>query len=303
MIPPAKNGNGDDRLLTVPELSLYLQIPDRTILRLAATGQLPGARIADQWRFKRGVIDKWLALQMDAGDEDLEIEDVPDPAAMPLGDLLEERSVILSFEAKDALQAIEQLAARAFANGYLVDKPWFVGALVEREALSSTAMDGGVAFLHTRQRNAKKIAKPFVIVGRCHRGIDFGAPDKKPTYLFFLLGLKYDRLHLPILGRLARVLKKPEIVRTLRAAPTVTRIRDTLLHEDQRAIADQIERARLAPEKRPAEKKPAEKKSAEKRPAEKRPAEKKPAAKKPAKKPAAKKPAAKKPAAKKPAKA
>ena len=40
----------------------------------------------------------------------------------------------------------------------------------------------------------------------------FGAPDGNPTYLFFLLGLKYDRLHLPILGRLARALRNPATI-------------------------------------------------------------------------------------------
>ena len=112
---------------------------------------------------------------------------------------------------------IEELAARAYTNGWLLDKPWFVGAVVERESLSSTAMEGGVAFLHTRAKDKGKIGRPFVIVGRSWEGIMFGAPDGSPTYLFFLLGLKYDRLHLPILGRLARALRNPATIAKLRA--------------------------------------------------------------------------------------
>lgn len=224
--------------MTVREIAEYMQMNERTILKLAGTGALPAAKIGSQWRFKRDVVDAWLATQMKGpDDEEVELDRVIDGAGMPLADLLEDRSIIPEMEAKDSITAIESLAAKAFANNWLIDKPWFVGAVVEREALASTAMDGGVAFLHTRQRNSRKIARPFIVCGRSHHGIDFGAPDGKPTYLFFLLGLKYDKLHLPILGRLARVLKHPEVVRSLRAAPTLARMRDLLLREDMKALA------------------------------------------------------------------
>jgi len=127
---------------------------------------------------------------------------------------------------------IEELAARAYTNGWLADKPWFVGAVVERESLSSTAMEGGVAFLHTRAKDKGKIARPFIVVGRSWEGIMFGAPDNAPTYLFFLLGLKYDRLHLPILGRLARALRNSATIAKLRSLSSPDQLRALLLKED-----------------------------------------------------------------------
>ncbi len=135
---------------------------------------------------------------------------------------------------------IEELAARAYTNGWLVDKPWFVGAVVERESLSSTAMDGGVAFLHTRAKDKGKIGRPFIVVGRSWEGIAFGAPDGNPTYLFFLLGLKYDRLHLPILGRLARALRNPATIAKLRALSSPDQVRALLLKEDAAVRAGQM---------------------------------------------------------------
>src|SRR5262249_597096 len=116
--------------------------------------------------------------------------------------------------------------------------PWFIGAIVERESLASTAMEGGVAFLHTRQRGAAKVTRPFIVVGRSWQGIDFGAADGKPTFLFFLLGLKYDRFHLPILGRLVRLLKGSGVLTKLRAAPAAQRIRGLLLQEDARLVGN-----------------------------------------------------------------
>jgi hypothetical protein len=93
-------------------------------------------------------------------------------------------------------------------------------------------MEGGVAFLHTRAKDKGKIARPFMIVGRSWEGIMFGAPDNNPTYLFFLLGLKYDRLHLPILGRLARALRNPTTIAKLRSLSSPDLVRALLLKED-----------------------------------------------------------------------
>jgi excisionase family DNA binding protein len=243
-----KAAPSDDHLLTVRELAAYVQMSERTLLKMAAAGTVPAVKLGVEWRFKRPVIDAWLADRMGGGDpEALDLADVPDGAGVPLGDLLEERSIVPELGAKDAVAAIEALAARASASGWLSDKKWFVEAVVAREQLASTAMDGGVAFLHTRERNAAKITRPFIVFGRCHAGIDFGAPDGKPTHLFFLLGLKHDKLHLPILGRLARALRRPETVRTLRAAPSVARIRDTLLQEDARVTREEAERRKKVP--------------------------------------------------------
>ena len=229
-----------EHLLNVRELAVYMAVSERTILKMAAAGALPATRIGVEWRFKRDLIDAWLTERM--GHDELELVEIPDGLALPLGEILEEKGMVTEISAKDAVGAIEALAQRAFANGWITDKAWLVTAVVAREQLASTAMDGGVAFLHTRENSAQKITRPFIIFGRCHGGIDFGAPDGKATHLFFLLGLKSDKLHLPILGRLARIMRRPEVVRTLRAAPGSARLRDTLLQEDHKALKEEAER-------------------------------------------------------------
>jgi excisionase family DNA binding protein len=232
----------EERLLTVRELAEYMQMNERTILKLVNAGSLPGAKIASQWRFKRSVVDAWLEDQMGASnqEEEVDLSKLPDGFAMPLNDILEEQGIIADMHARDRVVAIEELVACAFHNGWVTDKPWFIGAIVERESLASTAVDGGVAFLHTRARNARKISRPFIVCGRSYHGVDFGAEDGRPTYLFLLLGLKYDKLHLPILGRLARVLRDPAVVTKLRAAPTAGRIHDLLMQEDHKFMQAQL---------------------------------------------------------------
>lgn len=232
----------EERLLTLAELANYLHMGQKTVLRLAEAKKIPGRLIDREWRFRRGAIDTWLESQSE--DEAQRFEQVPDGMMLPLSDLLPESAIIHDMQARDPLGAIEELAARAYAAKWLNDKPWFIGAVVEREVLASTAMEGGVAFLHTRAREADRISRPFIIVGRSYDGIDFGAPDAKPTYLFFLLGLKYDRLHLPLLGRLARIMaKNPHVVTRLRAATSPSKIRGTLLQLDAEEMQGRLRAA------------------------------------------------------------
>jgi len=226
----AKKQGTDSQLLTMHELAVYLHLDEQTVTKLVAAGKIPSLQVDRQWRFKREVIDAWIEEQLVGDDENF--VDVPDGMKLPLEDLLPDHAIITNMRATTPIAVIEELAARAYTNGWLTDKPWFVGAVVERESLSSTAMEGGVAFLHTRAKDKGKIGRPFIVVGRSWSGISFGAADGNPTYLFFLLGLKYDRLHLPILGRLARALRNPTTIAKLRSLSSPDQVRALLLKED-----------------------------------------------------------------------
>ncbi len=226
---PKKQGS-DSQLLTIHELAVYLHLDETTVGKLVTAGKIPSLQVDRQWRFKKAIIDEWIQDQLVGDDESF--ADVPDGMKQPLEDLLPDQAIIPGLRAKTPIGVIEELAARAYTNGWLIDKPWFVGAVVERESLASTAMEGGVAFLHTRAKDRGKIGRPFVVVGRSWEGIPFGAPDNAPTYLFFLLGLKYDKLHLPILGRLARALRNPATIAKLRALSSPDQVRALLLKED-----------------------------------------------------------------------
>jgi excisionase family DNA binding protein len=244
----AKNRGSDGQLLTMHDLAAYLHLDEATVSKLVTAGKIPALQVDRQWRFKRTQIDAWIEEQLVGDDENF--AEIPDGMKLPLEDLLPDQAIITNLRARVPVGVIEELAARAYTSGWLLDKPWFVGAVVERESLASTAMEGGVAFLHTRAKDKGKIGRPFMVVGRSWEGIMFGAPDGNPTYLFFLLGLKYDRLHLPILGRLARALRNPATIAKLRALSSPDQIRALLLKEDAAA------RSGVVPEFQEAARKP-----------------------------------------------
>jgi excisionase family DNA binding protein len=51
----------DHKVMTIDEVSEYLQLHPLTVRRLARDGELPAAKIGRQWRVKRDLLDRWLA--------------------------------------------------------------------------------------------------------------------------------------------------------------------------------------------------------------------------------------------------
>lgn len=59
-----------DSVMTVKEVADYLRVNQRTVYRLAMGRKLPGFKVGTTWRFKRSVIDGWIAAQTEAADPD-----------------------------------------------------------------------------------------------------------------------------------------------------------------------------------------------------------------------------------------
>jgi len=53
-----------DKLWTVKEVAEYLQLDEHTIYRMAREGKIPAFKVANQWRFKREMIEEWLQRQI-----------------------------------------------------------------------------------------------------------------------------------------------------------------------------------------------------------------------------------------------
>src|SRR2546425_2197084 len=73
----------DDRLMTVKELAAYLNLNERTVLKLAAEGPLPAVKVGNQWRFREAMIGAWLDDQM-VRISRRDVEPPPPPRADPL---------------------------------------------------------------------------------------------------------------------------------------------------------------------------------------------------------------------------
>ncbi len=211
-----------DRLMTARQVAAYLNVNERTVLKLVSEGALPGVKIGNQWRFRKAMLDTWLDDQM-LGVAPQHIE-VGTAARAPrrmldLASCFQPGHVIPELEASTKIGVVEELATLANRLGLVRDKNWFVGALIERENIMPSAVGNGVAFLHTRYRHPEQVVRPFMVLGRSRGGVDFDALDGRPTHLFFVLGLKFYELHIPWLAKLAQMFAHAEATRALLAAP------------------------------------------------------------------------------------
>ena len=230
----------DDRLMTVKELAAYLNLNERTVLKLAAEGPLPAVKVGNQWRFRKAMIDAWLDDQM-LGISRRYVAPPRAPSAdrlrLELASCFAASHVIPELAARTKTTVVEELAAHAHALGLVRDKTWFVGGLIERENVMPSATGNGVAFLHTLHRSPEHVVRPFMVLGRSTRGVDFDALDGAPTHLFFVLGLKYEELHLPWLTKLSHMLARREAVEALLAAPDAAAVCETLAEAERRLQA------------------------------------------------------------------
>ena len=56
-----------DKVLTIEELAAYLKISKSSLYKLAQKGEVPGQKVGKHWRFRRDIIDQWLAESPFAG--------------------------------------------------------------------------------------------------------------------------------------------------------------------------------------------------------------------------------------------
>lgn len=50
-----------DNVLTIEELAVYLKISKSSLYKLAQKGEVPGQKVGKHWRFRRDIIDQWMA--------------------------------------------------------------------------------------------------------------------------------------------------------------------------------------------------------------------------------------------------
>ena len=192
--------------MTAKEAADYLKLAERTLVRLAHEGKIPGVKIGGQWRFRRALLDEYL--------DTLASESVASSGAtramaadVDLHQILNASQIIPDLEASDRASVIHTMAEHVTKLDLVKDQSWLEAALTARERLVPTAVPEGVAFMHARRRATDMFPHQFIALGRSPEGLAFGSPDMAKTKIFFLLALRNDTLHLRWLSRLAWIVR------------------------------------------------------------------------------------------------
>ncbi len=85
--------------------------------------------------------------------------------------------------------------------------------LHKREGLGSTGIGGGIAIPHCRTIAVEKLT---VLCALKRDGVEYGAPDKKPVKIFFMVvAPPHDVTYLVFLGKLVEVVNEKQLKRAI----------------------------------------------------------------------------------------
>lgn len=242
------------RVLNADEAARYLHLSRAELERLARDGQIPCERRGGRLVFRLVEIDAWASRRiLEAGARELatfarpgELPGGGKPAPeVRLAELIPPELIAPALAAKTRASVLREMVALAERAGVVCDARALVETLEAREALCPTAVPGGVAFLHPRSPQPDLFATSWLALGRTVQPIHFGAPDGRPTDLFFLLGCREEALHLRTLARLCLLAQKTDLLARLRAAPDEPEaLHAALLEAEAAALAAVASRAR-----------------------------------------------------------
>jgi len=224
-------------LFTAQQLAEYLQLSKRTIYRLVERNQIPAVRVGGQWRFPRSAVDYWLDMRLNVlpSVELAALQAEAAESAQPLSDALTEANALIAVPAGDKAGVVREFVARVeFPE--TADRELVVRRVLEREALCSTAMPGGVAVLHTSRWEPRVLrAHDVLAVGHLTAPVDFGALDGGRTAVLVLVLARNERSHLVLLTKMTRLCHEAAFVQRLSAAGSAADVR-TLVEEFERTV-------------------------------------------------------------------
>lgn len=137
---------------------------------------------------------------------------------MRIVDLLKPEAIRLHQTLADKSEAIERLIDLHASVGNIKDKEVFRKEILKREELGSTAVGDGIAIPHAK---SETVAAPGLAAMTVPDGVDYGAPDGKPSDILFMIAAPLDGdLHLEVLSRLMTLLMDEGLRAKLKAAKT-----------------------------------------------------------------------------------
>lgn len=209
---------------SLEELAKFLKRSEKEIKKLAEKEIIKGRKAQGTWVFSLPDVVAWMEQEMThmETEQTAKLEQAvsagvsEDLENISLKDLLSIDSIDLALSAKTKASIINEIVQIGERTGKLWDAVTMAKALREREEMSSTALENGVAILHPRRPQPNIIAEDFLVLAISRNPVPFGGGRDNETDIFFLLCCQTDARYLKTLGKLARVIKTPDFLDSLR---------------------------------------------------------------------------------------
>lgn len=136
---------------------------------------------------------------------------------MKITDFLVENRIVFGLKSKNKEEVLKEMAELFLTSNDIIKEGMFdtfVEDLIERENLTSTGMQDGIAIPHAKSPAVEKLALSLAIVPE---GIDFDSFDSEPSKLFFMIASPENikREHLDLLQKISKLSYEEEILEDL----------------------------------------------------------------------------------------
>ena len=237
------------KILSLDAVAEYLHLTPDDIMQRAKFNEIPHEKRGQRMVFFKDAIDLWasprlLCLPGRRLTEYHRKSTLNTRGILPRQTLLPEMIhsgfIAPALLSKTKASVLHELVALAATTGHFSNASDLAARLEAREALCSTGMPGGFALPHPHLPDPYLFEASFTILGRTVQEIYFGAPDDKPTDLFFLICCHDDRLHLHLLARICLMAQNTAMLDQLRSAADAPAMQTSLLAAEEQVLAKTI---------------------------------------------------------------
>jgi excisionase family DNA binding protein len=235
------------RTFGIDEMARYLHLSRADLDRLVKDQDIPFERHGERLVFRKVDIDAWASQRILGleGRHLTEYHQKSSRGAQQIGsqeaimpEMIRPEFIAPALAAKTKASVLRQMAALAEKTGRVNDPRALLEGLEAREELCSTGIPGGLALLHSRNPESYLFETAFLALGRTIQQIPFGAPDGRPTNIFFLIGCPDDRMHLHTLARLCLMAQKTDLLVDLRQAGDADAMCECILAAEQAVLTN-----------------------------------------------------------------
>src|SRR3990167_8757404 len=156
---------------------------------------------------------------------------------MQIMDFLSKKAITTDLESTKKEDVIRELVDSLTLSGDIEKRSRnkLIEALMNREALGSTAIGQGIAIPHAKCDCVAKLVAAF---GISKKGVGFDSLDGEPAYIFFLLVAPQDSAgpHLKALARISRLLKDKYFRDSLKECKDEKAIFKIIIQEDEKRV-------------------------------------------------------------------
>jgi len=224
------NAKPDD-IRTLSQIADYLKVSKRTIQRMVGKGELPAAKVGSQWRFQQSAIDALLTMRLQATSSSrlTDVIDTKKGTLYRITDLITTNRVVMDLQPAPKEAILRQLVEPLVEDGTVSNAEEYLGQLLERETMVSTAIEKGVAFPHVRTPERLAPRRTAMVLGLCPMGTDFDSLDGMTTHIFMLICAADLEAHLRLLAKATLMLRIPRMRKTLREANSSEEVQKLLI--------------------------------------------------------------------------